>query len=78
MSIKIKVKTNPSPCKHSVVTITEDGVDTISVFHDTDFDNDDFILGIDGKYLYKVIRKQLEMSGKKLSESTDDIEGLIL
>ncbi len=78
MSIKLKVKTNPSPCKHTVITAIEDEVDSIMVFHDSDFESDDFVPDADSKHIYKAIKKQLKKSGKKLSKSKLDIEELVI
>ncbi len=67
MAIKIKIKNNPPPCKHTVVTMIEDGKEKQIVFHDSDFENDEFVSDEDSKEIYKVIKAKL--NGKKLSES---------
>ena len=75
MSAKIKIKTNPSPCKHTVVTVTEDGIDREIVFHDSDFEDDGFVPDADWKELHKVFKKRVQVTGKKFSKSKSDFHG---
>lgn len=72
MSIKLKIRTNPPPCKHTVVTVTEDGKVHIVVFHDSDFEGD-FVPDEDNREIYKIIKAELK--GKKLSKSKADFDG---
>ncbi|KKM23841.1 hypothetical protein LCGC14_1611050 [marine sediment metagenome] len=76
MSIEIKVRTNPPPCKHTVVTAIEDGKEKQIVFHDSDFESDGFVPDEDSREIYKVIK--INLKGKKLSESKADFDGFTL
>lgn len=78
MSIKLKVRTNPLPCEHTVITFTEDGVDRVTVFHNSDFENDNFVPDEDSREIFKIIKKQLKKLGKKLSESKKDFDKKIV
>ncbi len=78
MSIKLKIRTNPAPCKHTVDTVTEDGETREMVFHDSDFDNEDFVPGDNDREIFNVIKAKLKMSGKKLSKSKADFDGKTL
>lgn len=78
MGIKIKVKINPAPCKHSVITVTEDDKERTVVFHDSDFDDAEYVPDAENKRLYKTIKRELKRTGKKLSESKSDIEELVI
>ncbi len=75
MSITLKIRTNPAPCKHTVVTVTEDDKTREMVFHDSDFENGEFVPDEDSREIYKVIKERLKVSGKKLSESKADFDG---
>lgn len=74
MSVKLKIRTSPppSPCKHVVVTATEDGVDRVQVFHDSDFEDDDYQPDVDWKEMFKVFEKRLILTGNLFSESQSD------
>ncbi len=75
VGITLKVRTNPAPCKHTVVTAIEDGVEKVMVFHDSDFDNDDFVPDENSREVFKIIKERLKVSGKKLSKSKADFDG---
>lgn len=78
MSITLKIRINPPPCKHTVITVTEDDTERTVVFHDSDFEDEEFVLDVDDKRLYKAIAKELKKIGKKLSKSKTEIEGIEL
>ncbi len=75
MSITLKIRTNPAPCKHTVVTVTEGDEVREMVFHDTDFDNTDFVPDENSRDIYKIIKENLKVTGKKLSEAKADFDG---
>lgn len=76
MSILINVRTNAPPCKHTVVTVTEDGETRQMVFHDSHFTDKDFMPDVEFKEIFKVIKVRLK--GKPLSESEKDFDGFTL
>lgn len=78
MNLSIKIRTNPPPCRHTVVTVVEDGVERFTVFHDSDFDNDEFVPDDDWKEIYKIIGEKLKIIDKKLSKSKSDFDGKVL
>lgn len=78
MNLSIKIRTNSPPCKHTVVTVVEDGEVRETVFHDSDFDNDEFVPEDGWKEIYKVIEERLRATGKKLSDSKKDFDGKVL
>ncbi len=75
VGITLKMRTNPAPCKHTVVTAIEDGVEKVMVFHDSDFENDEFVPEPDNIEIYKIIKERLKVTGKVLSKSKADFDG---
>ncbi len=71
MTIELTVRTNPAPCKHTVVTVTEDGVSQDMVFHDSEFDAEQE--PVDRNEVKKALKEKLTATGKRLSQSKPDL-----